>query len=107
MKYLQDAWEVFEMERNEFEKCLASNDDMHHKLKKDLSSAASTDSGHGTDFSHDSSVSDSDIEFKVKKQKLAALKKRASDLRTFIPPGSPVLDVIDNGSTSCFVVCVN
>jgi len=94
MKYLQEAWESFESEKTEFEKTMHTGI-TRPKLRKELSSAASTDSGHGTDFSHDSSISDSDIDFQERKQKLVALKKRASDLKEFLPPGSPVSDVIE------------
>jgi hypothetical protein len=94
MKYLQEAWESFESEKSEFEKTMSTGI-LRPKLRKELSSAASTDSGHGTDFSHDSSISDSDMDFKERRQKLVALKKRATDLKEFLPPGSPVSDVIE------------
>ena len=98
MKYLEEAWSSFENERNEFEKSMTVSG-LRSKVKSDLSSAASTDSGHGTDFSHDSCISDSDMDFQDKTQKLVALRKRASDLKSFLPPGSPVLDIIDSVST--------
>ena len=85
---------VIECEKNEFEKSITLSN-MRPKMKKELSSAASSDSGHGTDFSHDSSISDSDMDFQERRQKLVALRKRATDLKAFLPPGSPVMDVID------------
>ena len=94
MRFLQDAWEKFESEKNEFEKVINTSYS-RTKVKKELSSATSSDSGHGTDFSHDSSISDSDVDFQERRQKLVALRKRATDLKAFLPPGSPVMDVID------------
>jgi hypothetical protein len=106
MKYLEEAWSLFESERSEFEKSMSVSA-LRPKLKSELSSAASTDSGHGTDFSHDSSISDSDMDFQEKTQKLVALRKRASELKSFLPPGSPVLEIIDLVSISALVFLVH
>ena len=89
MQFLEDAWASFEQERDAFEKSLAMPCGVRVKGKKSLSSGASTDSGHGTDFSH----SDSDMD--EKRQKLVELRAKALDLKSFLPVGSPVLDVID------------
>ncbi|ODM99705.1 hypothetical protein Ocin01_06975 [Orchesella cincta] len=93
MRYLQDAWEQFEKEKLDFEKSVTVSS--MRKLRKELSSSASTDSGHGTDFSHDSSISDSDMDFQERHKKLVALKERAKKVKAFLPPGSPVLDILD------------
>lgn len=94
MRYLQDAWEQFEKEKQEFEKSVSVSN-LRRSLRKEFSSSASTDSGHGTDFSHDSSISDSDMEYQERHKKLVALKERAKKVKAFLPPGSPVLDILD------------
>src|SRR4051812_22302588 len=96
MRFLQEAWEKFEAEKNEFERSISVGS-LRSRLKRELGSSAASDSGHGTDVSHDSSV-DSDLEFQEKREKLAALKKRAFEIKAFLPPGSPVLDVIEQVS---------
>lgn len=97
MRYLQDAWEQFEKEKQEFEKSVNVGN-LRTKLRKEFSSSASTDSGHGTDFSHDSSISDSDMEYQERHKKLVALKERAKKVKAFLPPGSPVFSILDQVS---------
>jgi len=90
MRFLYEMWEKFEAEKTEFENTMR----LKPKLRKETSNGSS-DSGHGSDFSHDSSISDSDMDFQERKNKLAALKKRAGDIKEILPCGSPVMDVIE------------
>jgi hypothetical protein len=86
MLNLQVAWEKFETEKIEFERSL-----LNARNRKKVRLCSSTDSGLGTD----ASISDSDYEFKERTQKLENLKQQAFEIKSFLPPGSPVVDVIE------------
>jgi len=99
MRRLHDAWETFEREKAEFERTTMKGGRGNKGIGKGQGgSISSADSGHGTDASSTLS-SDSEADLSEKRQRLAALKKRASEVKAFLPPGSPVFDVIQRVRT--------